>query len=71
MNQFINKTDQIRKLGDLIAMIIFFILSFQMYIYQYYKISLLLMIFGIFDLVFTIDAIQIHGCQLFNLTNLV
>jgi hypothetical protein len=62
---FINKIDQLRKLGDLIACIIFFMLSFYLYHIQYYKISLFLFICGIFDLIFTYDAIKLHGfCNL-------
>ncbi len=64
---FVNKIDHMRKLGDLIACIVFLLLGFYLYKLQYYRISLFLFICGIFDLVFTIDAINIHGlCNILN-----
>ena len=64
---FFNKIDQIRKLGDLIACIVFIMLGFYLYKLKYYKLSLFLFICAIFDLIFTIDAIKIHG--LYNILN--
>ena len=66
--KFINKIDQFRKLGDFIAMIIFFCLSYYLYKNNYYKLSLFIFICGLVDLIFTIDAIKLHGDNLFNLT---
>jgi uncharacterized protein (DUF486 family) len=61
---FYNKIDQLRKLGDLIAIIIFVILAYYIYNsnieYKNY-IVLLLLIFALFDLIFTIDTINMHG----------
>jgi len=65
---FINKIDHLRKLGDLIACIVFLSLAFYLYKLKYYRISLFLFICGIFDLVFTIDAVKIHG--LYNILNI-
>ena len=65
---FYNKIDHLRKLGDLIACIIFFILAYHLYQLKYYNISIFLFIFGIFDFIFTIDSIKIHG--FYNLINI-
>lgn len=58
---FINKIDHLRKLGDLIACIVFISLGFYLYNIGYYKISIILFICGIFDLIFTYDAIKLNG----------
>ena len=63
--KFINKIDQFRKLGDFIAMIIFFLVSYYLYQNKYYKLSLFIFVCGLFDLVFTVDAIKMHGYKLF------
>ena len=63
--EFINKIEQFRKLGDLFAMIIFFCISFYLCQNKYYKLSLFIFICGLFDLVFTVDAIKLHGTKLF------
>ena len=65
---FFNKIDQLRKLGDLIACIVFIILGFYLYKLKYYKVSLFLFICAIFDLIFTIDSIKLHG--LYNILNI-
>jgi hypothetical protein len=65
---FVNKIDHIRKLGDLIACVVFLLLGFYLYKLKYYRISLFLFICGIFDLVFTYDAIKLHGlCNILNI----
>ena len=58
---FVNKIDHLRKLGDLIACIVFLSLAFYLYRLKYYKISIFLFICGIFDLIFTYDAIKLNG----------
>jgi len=65
---FYNKIDHLRKLGDLIACIVFLLLGFYLYKLKYYRISLFLFICGIFDLIFTLDSIKIHGiCNILNI----
>ena len=59
--EFYNKIDHLRKLGDLIACIIFFILAYYFYKLKYYKTSIFLFICGLFDFIFTLDSIKIHG----------
>lgn len=66
--KFYNKIDHLRKLGDLIAMIIFFILAYYLYRLKYYKLSLILFICGIFDFIFTLDSIKLHG--FYNIINI-
>jgi len=66
--QFVNKIDHIRKLGDMIACIIFLLLAFYLYKLKYYKISIFIFICGLFDAIFTYDAIMMHGlCNLLNI----
>ena len=65
--EFINKIEQFRKLGDLFAMIIFFCISFYLYQNKYYKLSLFIFICGCVDLLFTYDAIKLHGYKLFDI----
>ena len=65
---FYNKIDHLRKLGDLIALIVFFILSYYLYQLKYYKSSIFLFICGLFDFIFTIDSIKLHGFN--NLINI-
>jgi len=65
---FYNKIDHLRKLGDFIACIVFLLLGFYLYKLKYYRISLFLFICGIFDLIFTLDSIKIHGiCNILNI----
>jgi len=59
--EFYNKIDHLRKLGDLIACIIFFILAYYLYKLKYYKTSIFLFICGLFDFIFTLDSIKLHG----------
>lgn len=69
---FINKIDHLRKLGDLIAFIIFLSFGFYLYNLGYYKISIFLFICGLFDLIFTIDSIKLHGlCNILNIKLLI
>lgn len=65
--QFVNKIDQLRKLGDFFALFIFFYLSYYLYKNNYIKSSIFVLICGACDLIFTIDAIQLHGLNLFYL----
>ena len=65
---FYNKIDYLRKTGDLLAIIIFLILIYYInksnITYKNY-IMAVLFIFAIFDLIFTVDAIKIHGIKSF------
>jgi len=65
---FINKIDHIRKLGDLLACVVFFIIGFYLYKLKYYKMSIIIFICAIFDLIFTYDAIKMHG--IYNILNI-
>jgi hypothetical protein len=59
--RFYNKIDHLRKLGDLVACIVFFLLAYYLYQLKYYKSSIFLFICGIFDFIFTLDSIKLHG----------
>ena len=65
---FINKIDHLRKLGDLIACVVFFIIGIYLYKIKYYKISSFIFICATFDAIFTLDAIKINGLN--NILNL-
>ena len=60
---FYNLIDYIRKLGDIVAIIIFITIAYIVYnsniAYKDYIIGILV-IFALFDFIFTIDAIKNH-----------
>jgi len=62
---FVNNIDKLRKLGDMIAMIIFLVLAIYFYNKKDYILTILMIIFFICDLIFTIDAINLHGFNMF------
>jgi len=61
---FYNLIDYIRKLGDIVAIIIFILIAYIVYnsniAYKNYIIGILV-IFALFDFIFTVDAIKNHG----------
>jgi hypothetical protein len=59
--KFINKIDQLRKVADFFAVFIFFILGYYLYKNGYYKLSYFIYFAGFADVLFTYDAIKLHG----------
>ena len=59
--KFHNKIDQIRKVADLFALFIFFILAYYFYTRGEKLLSYFMLLCGIADLIFTYDAIKVNG----------
>lgn len=59
--KFTNKIDQLRKVADFFALFIFFILGYYLYKNGQKKLSYFIFFAGIADLLFTYDAIKLHG----------
>jgi hypothetical protein len=59
--KFTNKIDQLRKVADFFALFIFFILGYYLYKNGFVKLSYFIFFAGFADLLFTYDAIKLHG----------
>jgi hypothetical protein len=61
--KFTNKFDQLRKVADFIALLIFFTLGYYLFIKGQYELSYFMFFAGCVDLLFTYDAINLHGVK--------
>ncbi len=59
--KFTNKIDQLRKVADFFAVFIFFILGYYLYKNGQKNFSYFILFAGCADVLFTYDAIKLHG----------